>query len=152
MNHTFPLRPFGPKLGNVSRKRFEPLEKRSFSDRSGSTRLLHIGGKGVIKFPYRRFPREYLVVLASTVDRSIPSHHLSKRKYPNCMKRPYFNGRIALRLFTAVMDTCVSGVSTFIDFVFYHIINLLKSISIFGLGAPAAYIRFRMVLYGYFSV
>ena len=40
--HTFPLRPFGPKLGNVSRKRFEPLEKRSFSDRSGSTRFLQI--------------------------------------------------------------------------------------------------------------
>ena len=33
-SHTFPLRPFGPKLGNVSRKRFEP--------RSGSTRFLHM--------------------------------------------------------------------------------------------------------------
>jgi len=31
--HTFPLRPNGPKLGNVSRKRFEP--------QSGSTRFLH---------------------------------------------------------------------------------------------------------------
>ena len=32
--YTFPLRPVGPKLGNVSSKRFEP--------QSGSTRLLHI--------------------------------------------------------------------------------------------------------------
>ena len=31
--HTFPLRPEGPKIGNVSSKRFEP--------QSGSTRLLH---------------------------------------------------------------------------------------------------------------
>ena len=33
-----------PILGNESRKRSEPLEKRSFSDQSGSARFTPVGG------------------------------------------------------------------------------------------------------------
>ena len=56
--HTFPLRPFGPKLGNVSRKRFEP--------RSGSTRFLHTFSKwfsrqdSFLRFRSKTLPVEFV--------------------------------------------------------------------------------------------
>ena len=73
--HTFPLR-FdqieGPNLGNVSSKHFEPLEKRSFSDQSGSTRLLHNNNcqaDNIIHIPVHDSPDEcikFLTILDKT--------------------------------------------------------------------------------------